>query len=104
TYYKVTLESTITIADDETPGVTSKISGKGSVTFGLGPDNAMAGYDFTSGVQELTAPIYWDKGSALITRPDCIVTTVEVPYTLFAFWLGVTSAPDLKLGVKISPA
>lgn len=103
TYYMVTLASTMTIVDTEVPGVTSTISGKGSITFGLAPDDAMAGYDFTSGVQDLTAPIYWDKGSARITRPDCIVTTVELPYTLFAFWLGVTPGPVQKIGVRIAP-
>jgi hypothetical protein len=104
TFFKVTLASKMTIEDTEVPGVTSTISGQGSITFGLAPDDAMAGYDFTSGVQDLTAPIYWDRGSALITRPDCIVTTVELPYTLFAFWLGVTSTPVPRVGVRISPA
>ena len=103
TFYKVTLESTMLVEDTEVPGVSSTISGRGSITFGLAPDDAMAGYDFTSGVQDLTAPIYWTKGSARITRPDCIVTTVELPYTLFSFWLGVTSSPTLKLGVRITP-
>lgn len=104
TYYQVTLVSKMTIEDTEVAGVTSTISGKGTITFGLAPDNAMAGYDFTSGVQDLTAPIYWDRGSALITRPNCIVTTVELPHTLFAFWLGVTSSQTPKVGVRISPA
>lgn len=103
TFYKVTLESTVLIEDTETPGVSSTLSGKGSITFGLAPDDGMAGYDFTSGVKDLTAPVYWTKGSARITRPDCIVTTVELPYTLFSFWLGVTSSPSLKLGVSITP-
>lgn len=104
TYYQVTLVSKLSIEDTEVIGVTSTISGKGTITFGLAPDDAMAGYDFTSGVQDLTAPVYWDRGSALITRPDCIVTTVELPYTLFAFWLGVTSSPTLKVGVRVTPA
>ena len=103
TYYQVTLVTKITVEDTEVAGVTSTISGKGSITFGLAPDDAMAGYDFTSGVQDLTAPIYWERGSALITKPDCIVTTVELPYTLFSFWLGVTSSPTLKVWVRISP-
>lgn len=104
TYYKVTLASTMTIEDTETPGVSSTIAGQGSITFGLAPDDGMAGYDFTSGIQDLTAPIYWTKGSARILRPNCIVTTVELPYTLFSFWLGVTSSPTQKLGVAITPA
>jgi hypothetical protein len=104
TYYRITMVSKLTIEDTEVAGVTSTISGKGSITFGLAPDDAMAGYDFTSGVQDLTAPIYWDRGSALITKPDCIVTTVELPYTLFAFWLGVTSSGTPKVGVRVSPA
>ncbi len=104
TYYKVTLASTMTIEDTEVPGVSSTISGQGSITFGLAPDDGMAGYDFTSGIQDLAAPFYWTKGSARITRPDCIVTTVELPYTLFSFWLGVTSSPTRKLGVRIAPA
>lgn len=103
TFYQITLVSTVTIEDTEVPGVSSKISGQGSITLGLAPDNAMAGYDFTSGVEDLTAPIYWTKGSALITRPDCIVTTVELPYTMFAFWLGVTSSGTSKVGVRITP-
>jgi hypothetical protein len=104
TYYRITLKSTMTIEDTEVPGVTSTISGEGSISFGLTPDDAQTGYDFTTGEQDLSAPIYWDKGSALITRPDCIVTTVELPYTLFDFWLGVTSGPNQKIGVKIAPA
>jgi len=103
TFYQITLAATMLIEDTETPGVTSTIKGKGSITLGLNQDDGMAGYDFTSGVQDLTAPIYWEKGSALITRPDCIVTTVELPYTLFAFWLGVSNAPSLKVGVRIAP-
>lgn len=103
TYYKVTLVSKMTVEDTEIQGVTSTISGQGSITFGLAPDDAMAGYDFTSGVQDLTAPMYWTRGSALITRPGCIVTTVELPYTPFAFWLGVTQSPTLKVGVRITP-
>ena len=79
TYYKVSLASTMTIEDTELQGVSSTIAGQGSITFGLAPDNGEAGYDFTSGIQDLTAPIYWTKGSARITRPDCIVTTVELP-------------------------
>ena len=104
TYYRVGFKSTVSVSDNEFAGVTSTISGHGSVTFGLAKDNAMAGYDFTSGVQDLTAPIYWDPGSAKITRPGCIVTAVQLPYTLYAFWLGVTNSPDLKVGVRISPA
>ncbi len=104
TYYKVSLASTMTIEDTELQGVSSTIAGQGSITFGLAPDNGEAGYDFTSGIQDLTAPIYWTKGSARITRPDCIVTTVELPYTLFSFWLGITSSPTPKLGVSITPA
>jgi hypothetical protein len=103
-YYKVTLASKMTIEDTENPDVTSTISGKGSITFGLAPDNTGAGYDFTSGEQDLNAPFYWNRGSALITRAGCIVTTVELPYTPFAFWLGVTNSPTLKVGVRISPA
>jgi hypothetical protein len=102
-YYKVTLVSKMTIEDTQNPGVTSTISGKGSITFGLAPDNAGSGYDFTSGERDLTAPFYWNRGSALITRPECIVTTVELPYTPFDFWLGVTNSPVLKVGVRISP-
>ena len=104
TYYKVSLASTMTVEDTEDPRVTSTIRGSGSITFGLAPDDAEAGYDFTSGVQDLTAPIYWEKGSARITRPDCIVNTVELPYTPFAFWLGVTTSGSQKIGVRISPA
>lgn len=104
TYYKITLASTIRIEDTEVQGVTSIITGHGDITLGLAPDNADAGYDFTSGVDDLTAPISWQKGSALITKPNCIVTTVEAPYTMFAFWLGVTHASSTRVGVRISPA
>lgn len=103
-YYKVTLVSKMTIEDTQNPGVSSSISGQGSITFGLTPDAQDAKYDFTSGTQDLTAPFYWNRGSALITKPGCIVTTVELPYTPFDFWLGVTNSPELKLGVRISPA
>lgn len=102
TFYKVTLVSKMTIEDTEIPGVTSTIEGEGSIVFGLAPDNAKAGYDFTSGVQDLTAPVYWKAGSASITKPKCEVTVVPLKFTLFAFWLGV-SAPDSKVGVRIVP-
>lgn len=103
-YYKVTLVSKMTVEDMQNAGITSTIAGQGSITFGLAPDNSGAGYDFTSGEQDLAAPFYWNRGSALITRPGCIVTTVELPYTPFEFWLGVTNSPVLKVGVRISPA
>ncbi len=104
TYYRVTLDSKMQIDDAEIPGVMSTISGRGSITFGLAPDDAMADYDFTSGVEDLTAPIYWTAGSADITKPKCEVTITPLPYTLFAFWLGVTSGPNFKLGVSITPS
>lgn len=103
TYYKVTLDSKVQIEDTEIAGLTSTISGRGSITFGLAPDNAEAGYDFTSGVHDLTAPIFWTAGSADITRPKCEVTVTPLPYTLFAFWLGVNATPNSKVAVRISP-
>ncbi len=102
-FYRVTLSSTITVEDTEVPGVTSTIKGHGSITFGLAPDNTGSGYDFTSGVRDLTAPIRWDASSVKITRPKCEVTPRPLDYTLFAFWLGVTHSPLPKVGVRISP-
>jgi len=43
----------------------------------------------------------WTDGSADITRPRCEVLVTPLPYTLFAFWLGVK---DSKVGVRITPA
>lgn len=103
-FYRISLVSTVTIEDTEVPGVSSKISGQGSITLGLAPDNAMAGYDFTSGVEDLTAPVYWTRGSARITKPGCEVTIAELPYTLFSFWLGATSSVGSKLAVAITPS
>lgn len=99
-YYTVTLDSKLQIEDRENPGVTSTISGRGSITFGLAPDVSEPDYDFTSGVQDLTAPIEWTPGSAEITRPKCEVTITPLPYTLFAFWLGVK---DSRVSVRITP-
>jgi hypothetical protein len=101
TYYKVSLATKMTIEDTELAGVSSTIKGQGSITFGLAPGSGGSDYDFDSGVDDLTAPIYWERGSALITKPDCIVTTVELPHTLFGFWLGVRAS---GIGVRITPA
>ena len=103
-YYRITLESKIQVDDTELPGLSSTISGKGSIVFGLAPDNSRKDYDFTSGIQDLTAPIEWTAGSADITRPKCEVTITPLPYTLFAFWLGVTDTPDSRVGVRITPS
>ncbi len=104
TFYQITLVSTVTIEDTEVPGITSTISGRGSITLGLAPDMGEAGYDFTSGIDDLTAPIYWTRGSARITKPDCEITIAELPYTLFAFWLGVTTSGTSKVAVAITPS
>jgi hypothetical protein len=99
-YYKITLDSKIQIDDTENPGLTSTISGRGNITFGLTRDNSEPGYDLTSGVQDLTAPFEWTAGSAEITRPRCEVTITPLPYTLFAFWLGVRNS---NVSVRITP-
>ena len=102
-YYQITLQSKVSVLDNEVPGVSSTIMGAGSITFGLAPDVSEPGYALTSGTRDLTAPIYWAQESALITRPNCEVATVVVPYTGFAFWLGVTSTPAPRVAVRIVP-
>ncbi len=102
-YYQITLQSKVSVLDNEVPGVSSTIMGAGSITFGLAPDVSEPEYALTSGTRDLTAPIYWVQESALISRPNCEVATVVAPYTGFAFWLGVTSTPAPKVAVRIVP-
>ncbi|MBC7790784.1 MAG: hypothetical protein H7Z74_12620 [Anaerolineae bacterium] len=101
--YTITFQSAVSVISTSPPGGTRKITGRGSITFGLTSDPSEPEFDLTSGPSELTAPVYWTD-AAITVNNKCIVRTIALPYSAFSFWLGVKSGARPQVATQISPA
>ncbi len=103
TPYTITFQSAVSVISTSPPGGTRRITGRGSITFGLTSDPSEPEFDLTSGPSELTAPIYWTD-AAITVNNKCIVRIMALPYSAFSFWLGVKSGASPQVATQISPA
>ena len=102
TTYTIVFQSSVNIVSHGPGAGTSKISGTGSITFGLNADPSEPEWDLTSGPNDLTAPVYWS--GAEITQGKCIVRLIPLPFTQFDFTLRVKSGAEPKVSMFVSPA
>ena len=102
-FYTITFVSTVNVVSDVPTEGSRKITGRGTITFGLTTDVSEPDYELTSGPAELTAPIFW-SAAEIVPGNNCTVSIVALPYTAFAFWLGIKGGADPNVSVQITPS
>lgn len=103
TFYTITFVSSVNVVSDVPGEGSRKITGRGTITFGLTTDMSEPDFDLTSGPAELTAPIFW-SAAEIVPGNNCTVSIVALPYTAFSFWLGVKGGVDPNVAVQIVPS